>query len=193
MQKQAKYNHTTYKFGKGESPTTAAGAGLRFCYQRDKEKSADAPANKAAQLKSVRALKAVPASFQSATPIVKLAGRCSAGSTCIGLPPAGGESSISTPANSPPRCIRGGQRKGASAQNYFMRLRARETSQNGGVTERSNFLYSGTLNALQAILRSHRANRRRGSEGLTVYQRQPAGEDKPIAAGRFISQYQILS
>lgn len=112
---------------------------MRFCYQKDKEKSADAPANKAAQLKSVRALNAVPASFQSATPIVKLAGRCSAGSSCIGLPPAGGEDEVSAPANSPPRCIRGGQRKGASAQNCFMRLRARETSQNGGNDKRQRF------------------------------------------------------
>ena len=80
-----------------------------------KKQGACAPANKAAQLKSVRALNAVPASFQSATPIVKLAGRCSAGSSCIGLPPAGGEDEVSAPANMPP--VRVAWEEGAGAPN----------------------------------------------------------------------------
>lgn len=59
-------------------------------------------ADKARYIKTLRDDNAYHATFQSENPIVKLAGRCSAGSSCIGLPPAGGEDEVNTPANMPP-------------------------------------------------------------------------------------------
>lgn len=73
-------------------PRNCAPAGLRALRAADK----------ARYIKTLRDTHASPASLQRAKTIVKLDDRCSAGSSCIGLPPAGGEDFITAPANMTP-------------------------------------------------------------------------------------------